>query len=478
MSQQLHLTFKKDVSLIEPEETEQLVLQSSNRSLTFKQAQSGLKTALKTLASDGATLAELSQMVQQDDGNFLALRLYAYLQKFTHCGWLCHSVLAEGKAIAIAIPITSDYQFPYTEVTVESKYVLSRFAYCHQVDGQLVLESPLSQAQILLLDWRGAALVMQLARPQNCSEMMTGVPGIDLETVRQFVSLLLSAQMLSEVREDGTIQERANATLAQWEFHDLLFHTRSRLGRHANPFGGTYRFSGTIEPLPALKPRMSEEAIALYKPDLEMLKTTESSFTQVLEARKSIREYGETPITAQQLGEFLYRVARVKRLLQTEQGELAMRPYPSGGSLYELELYPVINICQGISSGLYHYDPLIHQLCRISDRTETVETLLNDAWGAMGQQGMPQVLIVIAARFQRLAWKYESMAYAAMLKNVGVLYQTMYLVATAMELAPCGLGGGNSDLFAKATGCDYYAETSVGEFALGSQPPALITACR
>ena len=42
-----------------------------------------------------------------------------------------------------------------------------------------------------------------------------------------------------------------------------------------------------------------------------------------------------------------------------------------------------------------------------------------------------------------------------------------------MKLAPCGIGGGNSDLlFNKAVGCDYYAETSVGEFALGSQPQA------
>ncbi|MBW4553469.1 MAG: SagB family peptide dehydrogenase [Aphanocapsa sp. GSE-SYN-MK-11-07L] len=472
MSQQLLLSFKKDVSLIEPEETEQLVLQSSNRSLTFKQARSGLKTALKTLADGGATLVELNQMVQQDDGNFLALRFYVYLQKFSNLGWLCHSVLAEGKAIAIAVPITSDYQFPYTEVAVNSKYMLSRFTYCHQVSGQLLLESPLSQTQVLLLDWKGTALFSQLAKPYSCHELVTGIPGISLETVKQFVSLLLSTQMLSEASEDGTIQEQANTTLAQWEFHDLLFHTRSRLGRHANPSGGTYRFSGKIEPIPALKPRMSEEAIELYKPDLETLKTTEASFTQILEARKSIREYGETPITAQQLGEFLYRVARVKQLIQTERTEIAQRPYPSGGALYELELYLAINSCDRIPSGLYHYHPLAHQLCRISDRTETVEALLDDARQSIGQQSMPQVLIVIAARFQRLAWKYESMAYAVMLKHVGILYQTMYLVATAMELAPCGLGHGNSDSFTKATGCDYYAETSVGEFALGSQVKA------
>jgi SagB-type dehydrogenase family enzyme len=98
-----------------------------------------------------------------------------------------------------------------------------------------------------------------------------------------------------------------------------------------------------------------------------------------------------------------------------------------------------------------------------------VEELLKNASQSTGQKYMPQVLIVIAARFQRLAWKYESMAYAAMLKHVGVLYQTMYLVATAMGLAPCGLGGGNSDLFVKAARTDYYAETSIGEFTLGSK---------
>jgi SagB-type dehydrogenase family enzyme len=78
-------------------------------------------------------------------------------------------------------------------------------------------------------------------------------------------------------------------------------------------------------------------------------------------------------------------------------------------------------------------------------------------------------LIILTARFQRLMWKYQSLAYALILKHVGVLYQTMYLVATAMGLAPCAVGGGNSDLFAQATGLDYYTETSVGEFLLGSR---------
>ena len=95
--------------------------------------------------------------------------------------------------------------------------------------------------------------------------------------------------------------------------------------------------------------------------------------------------------------------------------------------------------------------------------------MLEDARRSAKLAETPQILITIAARFQRLSWKYESMAYSALLKNVGVLYQTMYLVATAMDLAPCALGGGDSDLFARAARLDYYAETSVGEFLLGSK---------
>lgn len=80
----------------------------------------------------------------------------------------------------------------------------------------------------------------------------------------------------------------------------------------------------------------------------------------------------------------------------------------------------------------------------------------------------PQVLVVVAARFGRVMFKYEAMAYATILKNVGALYQSMYCVATAMGLAPCALGGGNPDMFTAAAELDYYAESSVGEFLVGS----------
>jgi SagB-type dehydrogenase family enzyme len=186
----------------------------------------------------------------------------------------------------------------------------------------------------------------------------------------------------------------------------------------------------------------------------------------VLEARRSKREYGERPLTLDQLGEFLYRAARVQKAAL--DAGVSFRPHPAGGALHELEIYPVVSRGEGLPAGLYHYDAYAHGLERIAEPNRSVEALLQMAAVTGTIEAPLQVLLVITARFQRIQWKYRSMCYALILKNVGALYQTMYLVATAMGLAPTALGGGHSDLFASAAGLDYLAETSVGEFVLGS----------
>ena len=86
---------------------------------------------------------------------------------------------------------------------------------------------------------------------------------------------------------------------------------------------------------------------------------------------------------------------------------------------------------------------------------------------AMDASGPPQILITIAARFDRVSWKYSSIAYSLILKDVGVLIQTLYLMATEMGLGGCAIGSTNIDLFAKMTGIEFHVEGPVGLFALG-----------
>lgn len=150
--------------------------------------------------------------------------------------------------------------------------------------------------------------------------------------------------------------------------------------------------------------------------------------------------------------------------------ETSNRTYPSAGGAYDLEIYPVVRECDGIAAGMYHYQPTEHALSALRAREAYLQRLLRRAYTANGAQVVPQVPLVIASRFGRLSWKYRGIAYANTLRDVGVLYEAMYLAATAMGLAPCALGTGDSGAFGAATHLDPLAESSVGEFMLGTLP--------
>lgn len=374
-------------------------------------------------------------------------------------------VSSQGVKLATMIPLGSGEPLLPIALLANQKYTLSRFAYVHNQDEQLVMESPLAHAKVILHDWRATALIHHLAHQQSLDDLCHELSALSPVLVSMFLSVLGGAGFLTVIAENEKIAE--DRSLSQWEFHDLLFHTRSRLGRHDNFYGQKDDCLDGLDLLPAIKPLMSDDITPLYKPDLQALLDNDVPFTRVIEERQSLRQHGKQPITIQQLGEFLYRSARCRELKQKEQVgyEYSDRPYPSGGACYELEIYLAIDTCQGIKPGLYHYCPREHVLCCLPD-------LMNNAielsYQASVQQELPQVLIIMAARFSRVTWKYHSLAYALILKHVGVLYQNMYLVATAMGLGPCAIGGGDSDLFSQTIGTDYYAETSVGEFILGS----------
>ena len=104
-----------------------------------------------------------------------------------------------------------------------------------------------------------------------------------------------------------------------------------------------------------------------------------------------------------------------------DDGGHAVRPYPSAGAAYELELYLAADKCEGLARGFYHYDAGVHALVQIEVQKQELEALLTGSQYAMGAPAPPQILITISARFARMSWKYSSIAYSLVLKDVGVL---------------------------------------------------------
>jgi SagB-type dehydrogenase family enzyme len=188
---------------------------------------------------------------------------------------------------------------------------------------------------------------------------------------------------------------------------------------------------------------------------------------QLREARRRLRHESAEPLTAGQLGEFLHRAARSRGVRTHDGVGPGDPPHPSGSPLHELGLYPVVGTVAGIPAGLYHYDAVAHRLELVCANSLLARPLIAHAARTAELPSDPQVLIVITARFGRVVWKYQSMAYALTLRNVGLLFSAMYGVAAAMELTPCALGGRAAHLFGQAVGLDESSEATVGGFLLG-----------
>jgi SagB-type dehydrogenase family enzyme len=461
------LSIRSDISL-NTENNRDYIFSGHQFNFTVNAASPGVGSALSELSSGNKTQEQLIEIVSSKDGWFAIPQFMFVIQSLFQKGIICQSFWSDNRQLATVIPIAPQEQNIKNTFQVDTRYVLSRFALLHNEDARLVLESPLSRVKVLLHCLPALALFMALAKPCLGKELYDRKENMSDEDVNILVSIMINANFIFETDMNGHYWETESSDAAQWEFHDLLFHSRTRLGRHNQGYGGTMRFKERFEPLPALKPPMSDKVVPLGNPNLAAITASDPPFTSVLEQRKSIRVHGKNPISKAQLSEFLYRVARVREVFQTEFDEVSNRPYPGGGAIYELEIYPVINECSGLNPGLYHYRPGNHELCQISRISPALEQVLRLAQLVSVSDSKPQVLLVMTARFSRLSWKYQSIVYALILKHVGVLYQSMYLVATAMGLAPCALGGGDSDLFAQASGLDYLAEGAVGEFMLGS----------
>ena len=351
----------------------------------------------------------------------------------------------------------------------------SRFAYSRCLNQKTVLETPLNPVRIELNSWVSGAVWLQISQPCTYPELSAAIPGCDLELVELLLQLFLAAGVIQPLNGNEAVSAGAlEETLKQWEFHDLLFHSRSRAGRHDQPLGDTFPFWPKIQPLPVCRPSFKGEIFELHKPDMEQLSEEDYPFTLILEERRSILDYGPKAVTLQQIGEFLFRTARVKKIkpINYEMGamyETSKRPYPGVGDCYELEIYLTVAECGGLDNGLYYYDPQHHTLTRACGENQHTASILKQAAQVADISCNPQVVVTLTARFSRVAWKYSSIAYSLILKDVGVLFQTMYLVATAMDLAPCALDSGHADLLCEAAGLDYWQESPVGEFLLGSK---------
>ncbi|SUE30745.1 SagB-type dehydrogenase domain [Nocardia farcinica] len=412
----------------------------------------GQLRALKTLNQGPKTVSEMAATA---DGADVA----ALMDRLADGGWLSVTIRDGGRDLYTIRPFGQPAPRPSAPLPWSA--TLSKFAVLHRDSEGFVLEHPRSWCDLRIHDPRLLALLDGLGAAD------ANVP-IPIKT--QFVEDLHWCGFLvaDEFAEDAEFGTRS------WSAPDLWFHRRSTLGERVvtwDHFGPTKWAKGSFPQPPARKPQYPGAPVPLPVPDLEALRVADPSLAAVMEDRVSVRAFDDAhPMTVDQLAELLYRTARTRGHKPAPDGEeLLSRPYPSGGSVYELELYPVVRNVAGLPSGMYHYDSFDHVLRPVAPAdSPAVKKLIKSTSATLADGAEPQVLIVMGARSGRVMWTYEQVAYAVILKHVGVLMQTIYLAATAMGLGACAQGFGDTAAFVSAAGVDELEECSVGSIIIGS----------
>ncbi|MFF0388473.1 SagB family peptide dehydrogenase [Kitasatospora sp. NPDC004615] len=388
------------------------------------------------------------------------------LRRIRHC--LVRTLALGGTPLLSVVPLARDTWFVPQPVPEDRPCRLSRFAVLRWAEGGLRLESPLAHHRVQL----HRPEMVQLLGLLSGGDRPVGLQ-LDQEVTEAAIGYLLASRIAVAAEHPAVgadaprYAEDDDPTLAGWSADDMMVHARSRLGRSDGAFGATFAHLGRMPAEPAVKPLGARTAVPLPRPDLGELRTSDEPFSSVLERRRSLRRYGPAPLSTRQIGELLFRACRIR-----EGADRDGRPYPSMGSVYALELYLVAGPDTELPPGVYHYDPLGHLLEPLDAPAAETAELREAAQATLAADGPPPLLLVITARFRRATQAFSGIAYTSLMKDVGVLMQNLYLVSTAMGLAPCALASGNSDTAARAFGLDWAVESSVGEFVVGTSPPA------
>lgn len=408
--------------------------------------------ALRLLA-DGGSEDALLAVVGPSHGP----ELYDLLMLLVHADLVKVSALLDGVSLARLIPQSGAFSLPSGGVLLPQRLELVRSVQLRASNLGAVLEGPGISCGLLIEDAGCGALVARLA-----------VSALDQDSVcggaeRAMLGLLIAIGAVRPVSGQ-------ESSAISWEFHDGLFHWKTRTAPYDVHVGIDLPRDASVPP--SERDEYDGEIIPLSPlPTGEL--TRSHDLLSLMERSHSSRDMGLVPPELDELGEILYRVARVSavgNLVKSRERRL-LRPIPAGGAAHELEFYVAVRSCIGLAPGFYHYHDRKHVLVRVRGSDATVTSMLQNCATSWGRpESPPHVLIVLSVRLGCLQAQYRRIAYRLALLNAGVALQSLYLVVADLGLVGCAAGSGDSRLFARATGCDPEEETSIAEFGLGRGP--------
>ncbi len=164
------------------------------------------------------------------------------------------------------------------------------------------------------------------------------------------------------------------------------------------------------------------------------------SLAEVLKRRVSRRDFSKGPMSLQELTSLLHYAYGVRKqhIAYNVKG-FPIRFVPTTGGLQAVEIYLVANAVDGVEQGLYHFNAAKHALEEVDRgnmRRRVVQCAVYQEW-----LDAASAVFFLTCDMRKVYWKYGRRAYRFVHVDLGIIAQTMQLVATSLGLRSCMVAG-------------------------------------
>ncbi|HVF34416.1 MAG TPA: putative peptide maturation dehydrogenase [Candidatus Saccharimonadia bacterium] len=226
-------------------------------------------------------------------------------------------------------------------------------------------------------------------------------------------------------------------------------------------------------PVAVLERGVAADRIALAEPERDALDAT-------LHARATCRNFATRgALSAADFARVVDRTLRAHASVEIEPGHAFLKKNtPSGGGLHPVEAYLIVRRIEGLAAGLYHYHPVAHALEPVEAGSAPIDALATTAVAGQAFLADADVLVVLAARFERCFWKYRNhaKAYRVILLEAGCIVQTLYLACAERGIGAFVTAAINEVELEAAFGLDPLEQGVIAVCGFGRRADAMTTA--
>jgi SagB-type dehydrogenase family enzyme len=214
---------------------------------------------------------------------------------------------------------------------------------------------------------------------------------------------------------------------------------------------------GEGAPQPDLELPVPEGADLIALPKSEDLRIPAADLRTVIEQRRSLRRYAETPLSLEELSYLLWLTQGVKRVTARPA---TLRTVPSAGARHAFETYVLVNRVTDLPAGLYRFIATQHALLRLPAPEDVTEQVM----GATHKQesiAQSAVTMIWSAVTERMSWRYVERSMRYLFLDAGHVCQNLYLAAESIGCGVCAIDAFEDEFMNEVLGLD-----GVDQFAI------------